>query len=265
MNTASKIALVALAGGLAACSDGVVAPRSEAPDTASVNGGGSRQSLTGSDTVKFSITIDPSRQTYYYLGDGNSLTFPAHSLCDPTKSSYGVGEWDKPCVQATVPVTVAVKAWLDRQGHARVDFSTHLRFVPSSNPAQWVNLTFGDLEASLDPFFNILYCPTTSSTCINEAKTDATLLTVHSPITGRITRRIKHFSGYNVAAGDDGEGGREASLSATDRGQFSLASAQLTHSHTVALMSGFRRSEGDMLLSRVVFVRRFSGYMLASG
>ncbi|MEP6491389.1 MAG: hypothetical protein ABJF01_01840 [bacterium] len=274
MNKARKTALFALAAGLAACSDSVVAPRSEASDAAAVvNGGGSMQSLTGSDTVKFAITIDPSRQTYYYLGEGNSLTFPAHSLCDPSKSSYGSGEWDKPCVQATLPVTVQVKAWLDSYGHARVDFSTHLRFVPSNNPAQWVSLTFADLQASLDPHFDILYCQATAGSCTDEAKKDATLMTVHNPITGKITRRIKHFSGYNVAAGDDGGDGRgmdasssySAITSAADRAQFSVASSQLSGIHRLAMMPAFRRSEVDMLLSRVVFARRFSGYMLASG
>lgn len=207
MKKASKIALVALVApvalvsGLAACSDGLGAPQNETPAVESVNGGGSMQALTGSDTVKFSITIDPSRQTTYYLGDGNSLVFPAHSLCDPNKSSYGNGEWDKPCTEATAPVTVGAKAWLDRYGHPRVDFHMRLRFVPSNNPAQWVNLTFADLQASFDPMYNIYYCQSANGSCTDEAKKDPTLLTVHNPITGKITRRIKHFSGYNVAVG----------------------------------------------------------------
>ena len=71
-----------------------------------VEGGGATQALTPWDTIRFSITIDPSRQTVYYLGAGNSITFPAHSLCDRDQSSYGAGEWDKPCTQATSPVTV---------------------------------------------------------------------------------------------------------------------------------------------------------------
>jgi hypothetical protein len=75
------------------------------------------QALTGTDTLRFNITIDPSRTTYADLGYGNSITFPDHSLCDPNKSNYGVGEWDKPCTLAYWPVTVPVKAWLDATGH----------------------------------------------------------------------------------------------------------------------------------------------------
>jgi hypothetical protein len=266
MNKSSKIALVILAAGLAACSDGLVAPQSEAPSAEAVNGGGSRQALTGSDTVKFSITIDPSRTTYYYLGEGNSLTFPAHSLCDPNRSSYGNGEWDKPCTQATSPVTVGVKAWLDSHGHTRVDFNMHLRFVPSSNPAQWVNLTFADLQASLDPMFNIYYCQSINGSCEDETKKDPTLATVHNPITGKLTRRIKHFSGYNIAAGREQEmDNRTASTSTVTSAGLAMASFPIKGLRTNTQSSAFQRPEADMLLSRVVFLRRFSGYMLASG
>ena len=93
-------------------------------------------------------------------------------------------------------------------------FDQHLRFVPSNDPSNWVVLTFADLQASLDPFFNILYCPNTTGPCIDESKTDLTLLTIRNPISGKITRRIKHFSGYNVAAGD---GSDDASLFDAER------------------------------------------------
>jgi hypothetical protein len=275
MKKASKTALIAMVAGLAACSDGPVAPQNEAPAGEPVNGGGSMQALTGSDTVRFSITIDPSRQTIYYLGAGNSLVFPAHSLCDPYRSSYGAGEWDKPCTVATSPATIGVKAWLDSDGHTRVDFSMHVRFVPSNNPAQWVNLTFADLQASLDPTFNINYCQSINGSCVDEAKTDPTLLTVHNPITGKITRRIKHFSGYNVAVGLDGSEsdnpGSSASVAPASGASFSVASSQfhvpssISHSSTSKLMSHFQRPQVDLILSRVEFLRRFSGYMLASG
>jgi len=261
MNKLSMTALLAVAAGLAACSDGVVAPKSEATEAVNVNGGGSMLSLTSSDTIRFSITIDPSRQTYYDLGAGNSLTFPAHSLCDPTRSSYGIGEWDKPCNQAYSPLTVSVKAWLDSQGHARVDFSQHVRFVPSNNPANWVNLTFGDVQASLDPFYNILYCPNVNGACMDESKTDWTLRVVHNPVTGKVTRRIKHFSGYNVSAMSDMS---EASLTPSDFARFMVADAHANSTYGIK-GSGNGRREGSSLLSRMMFIRRFSGYMLASG
>jgi len=267
MNKASKIVFVALVAGLAACSDGVVAPRSEAPVAEVGNDGGSMQALVPGQVVKFNITIDPSRQTNYYLGDGNSLQFPAHSLCDPTRSSYGMGEWDKPCVKATSPLTVGVTAWLDSQGHARVDFSQSVRFVPSNDQAQWVKLTFGDLQASLDPFYNILYCPTATSACFDESINDPTLRTLRNPLTGKIGRRIKHFSGYNIAAGrsEDMES-RTSSVSPVDHAQMAVASLEFNFNESTSMLkSFFQRPEFGSLLSRVEFIRRFSGYMLASG
>ena len=78
MNQASKIALFAMAAGLAACSESSMAPVADASEsTAYVNGGGATMDLSPTNVVRFSITIDPSRNTYYYLGAGNSLTFPA--------------------------------------------------------------------------------------------------------------------------------------------------------------------------------------------
>jgi hypothetical protein len=202
----TKYLMLTLVAAMAACSDSLTAPSTDAPASSGESyGAGSTQALTRNDTVEFRITIDPSRKTIYNLGDGNTITFPAGSLCDPNRSSYGEKEWDKPCVKATSPLTVNVTAWLDSKGHSRIDFDKHVRFVPSSNPSQWVVMTFSDVEASLDPFFNILYCPSRYSRCRDESKTDPSLLPVKQPLTGKITRRIKHFSGYNVAAGRDAE------------------------------------------------------------
>ena len=205
MNRPTKLALFGLAAGLAACSD-TVAPRPEsadAPDAQNVVGGNASASLSGWDTLRFSITIDPTKHSTFYLGAGNTLVFPPSSVCDPTKTKYGDGFWDKPCKAITTPLTVAVKAWLDATGHPRTDFSPNIRFVPSDNPARWVNITFADKGAALDPLFNILYAPDEHAAGRNEAKRDPTLVTVRDPVTGQLTRRIKHFSGYLVGAGGD--------------------------------------------------------------
>ncbi len=205
MTNAVRLTLLALAASLAACSDSTMEPTLPTQPPAVLQGEGSRQALTRTDTLRFSITIDPSRLTVYDLGEGNTLTFPAGSLCDPDKSSYGENEWDKPCPKATKKLTVNVKGWLDNKGHARIDFDKHVRFVPSNYSWQWVVITFDDYQASLDPAFNILYCPSATSQCKDESKKDPTLLPMKNPITRKIQRRIKHFSGYNVAAGKDGD------------------------------------------------------------
>jgi len=195
--------LIALVSGLAACNDGAVAPHQTAQKPATVTGGGSLATLTMTDTVNFSFVVNPAAYQSVYLGAGNSVRFPAGSVCDPA-SSYGTSEWDNACTPATDPITVTASAWLDSLGHPRVDFGNHLRFVPSSDPLQWVTLTFTDLAAALDPSSDILYCTTAYSACVSELSGDATLVTVKNPVTGVVTRRIKHFSGYLMGAGGDG-------------------------------------------------------------
>jgi hypothetical protein len=185
---------------LAACGDSSLAPRASAPD-ATIPGGGATAALSGWDTLRFSFTIDPSRNTTYWLGLGNSIVFPAGSLCDPSTSSYGSGQWDQPCAIAAQPVTVNAKAWLDAQGHPRIDFDRHIRFAPSSDPAKWVVLSFTDYRGALAAAANIVYCASAASDCVDEAQSDPSLVTYTNAVTGQLMRRIKHFSGYNVFAG----------------------------------------------------------------
>ena len=99
-------------------------------------------------------------------------------------------------------MTVNVKAWLDAGGHPQTDFSPDLRFVPSVQPNHWVEISFGDTQASTDLSFAILYCKNPHAHCVDEAKFDPTLATRRDPLTGQVMRRIKHFSGYLVGAGE---------------------------------------------------------------
>ena len=199
MNGSSLTALVALATVVVAGA-GAVSPRTVLLDVPPVTGGGMRAGLTRGDSASFEITIDPWRATVYELGGGNVIAFPAGSVCDPEKSTYGPSEWDKPCVAARRPVRVRVKAWLDSDGHPSVDFHPNVRFVPSALPAGWVNLTFADRRAAFDPAFDILSCQTAVQECNVESARDTTLETRRNAVTGTVTRRIKHFSGYSVAA-----------------------------------------------------------------
>lgn len=262
MKTFNLALLAVIATSLAACSETAIVPSEPQPSAASY-GEGSTQDLAGTDTIRFSITIDPNRNTYYYLGAGNSITFPQGSLCDPTKSSYGAGEWDKPCTVAKYALTVNAKAWLDRKGNPRIDFNKDVRFVPSADPNKWVVITFASLQASLDPMFNILYCPTANSACLNEAKKDPSLITVRNPVTGKVTRRIKHFSGYNVAAGE--EEGLFNMIG--DAAGMSISVDDFRYDTIDAVRSRYNVDGNDaqLMLDRIRAGRALSGYILASG
>ena len=260
MYTVRKLAPLALVAALAACANDSTAPQQIAGPTETPTAiQGSMQELSSTDTVRFTMTIDPSANTTYNLGNGNSLYFPAGSLCAGT-SSYGPMEWDKPCAPAQRSITVNAKAWIGTNGKPRVDFDKHIRFAPTNNPAKYVVIQFADLQASLDSRLDILYCPTATSVCYNEAKTDPSLATMRNPITGKVTRRIKHFSGYNVVAGEGEEEG-------TSDGQFSLSTGDreletLTDGEATSPQTNGRDAESFFESAREA---RLSGYILASG
>ena len=191
---------------LAACGDSATSPRSSARSiSVASTGGGSTADLIPGDTLQFTITLDPGQSETFNLGNGHTVYFPNGSECDPNKSSYGIGTWDSPCPPLNFPVVEHVRAWVDSTGNPYEDFSPAIRFMPTANPAKFVILSLTDPTAAVNPLMNINWCPTTSSPCINEALSDSTELTQHDPVSGRVWRRIKHFSGYNVAAGDDSD------------------------------------------------------------
>jgi hypothetical protein len=200
--------LLSLTAMLAAgCTDAAVSsPRVSAPDSPHLKRGNGHEKLdSNGDTLQISFTIDPSTTSQTSFGAGNTVTFPAHSLCDPYKSSYGLGEWDRPCPIATKPLTITAKAWMDH-GHPRVDFTPDVRFVPTADPSGFVVMTFTDDAAAKLSDALIVYCRQAKGkgSCIDESKQDPSVRTYTDPATGQLTRRVKHFSGYSITTGDEG-------------------------------------------------------------
>jgi len=129
---------------------------------------------------------------------------PAKAVCDPATSSYGPGTWDSACTPAahSIHITATVST-ID--GRDYVDFSPHIRFVPTSDESGWVTIhTFrlaaiggnGDLRR-----FSILFADTPGGPVVDESATDPTLATHVNIRTGAVWRRVKHFTGYNVHTG----------------------------------------------------------------
>ena len=272
MKYAQQAVLLATIVTLGACSQETTSPRAAASDDrVFVHGGGATQQLSPTEKSTFQMTINPYKNTVWDLGAGNSLTFPKGSLCDPTSSSYGPGEWDKPCTATKSSVTLDVTVWVDSSGHPRVDFEPSVRFVPSVDPRDWVILTFADLQASVDPWYNINYCPTATSSCYNEAITDPSLATLRDPKNGKLTRRIKHFSGYNVAAGDEDDSGMELSSSASLAPRFGSMSISTDDlriddiGSVRAAYPGANAEDAETILLRIRCGQKLSGYILASG
>lgn len=199
---------------LAACSDTATAPPS-APARPHLsnnqfeqwlldNGGVSRDgrgraNKTDSVWTK-TFVVDPTQASTIKVGD-HSVYFPANSICD-LSSSYGEDQWDQPCNPATAPITITA-TWSSKLGHAFVDFSPAMRFVPTSDPSQYVTLTMKDYFP-LDTTYHypIFWNRPSDGMWVDESAADPTLTSVEDLPGNKVSRRIKHFSGYLMGAGE---------------------------------------------------------------
>jgi len=195
-----------------ACRDSALAPARSPEDARSASSAPTLGRHGRSDiTVLGTIDISPEGGTYR-IGSFD-LSVPARAVCDPRISRYGRSYWNADCVPANRTIRVTAVA-VTRRGETTVDFQPDLRFRPE---AGWVTIStdaFSDVLRSdavrqLSPrsgYFeslSILYVPSASRTRVNEFRelSDPTLVTHIDLVSGRVWRRIKHFSGYFVGSG----------------------------------------------------------------
>lgn len=202
---ANAVALAAVVG----CRDNTVAPSAapsgapttmiQAPDgrpSLSLRSESSEDAADGSTD----FTVGPAGGVFF-VGN-HAVVFPAHSICDPDRSSYGPGTWNSPCQTLKSPITIHAEV-RTQDGRSWVDFKPELRFAPSANPSRWVWMFMrapeaigakGDLSR-----FNILFAGSIGGQTVNDAAIDPTLRTYVDTDDGVAMRRIQHFSGYVVA------------------------------------------------------------------
>lgn len=157
---------------------------------------------SGSLTIPF--VIKPNEDNKVWLG-AHYLVIPANAVCDPASSGYGDGTWDRPCSTIKRPLNV-IATVSTKNGHPLVEFDTHLRFKPATDNSNAVVLYLRDEMATSASM--IIWCPTATSTCIDESKTATgavRLKTWFDNSSSWVYRRIEHFSGYNVTGGRDGD------------------------------------------------------------
>jgi hypothetical protein len=178
-----------------ACQDGVSTPAS--PET-SLRPEGPRLTLATSQVT--TAVLYPTYDNVYVSSEGHRLVIPANSICKVGVSGYGAGTWDAPCAPQTAPIVFTIKSTIDANGAPRITVTPDVRFSPSKT----VSVSFANAAAANALGTLINYCPTGLTTCVDESVTDASLRTYTDKATGRVYRRIKHFSGYNVVFGFDG-------------------------------------------------------------
>ena len=185
---------------LAACSDTTSAPA--APESALRPEGPRLTIATASVTTAI---LYPTYDNVYVSAEGHRLTIPANSICNPATSGYGPSKWDLPCQTATAPILFTITTTLDPKGRPHITVLPDVRFSPSKSVIASVN------DAAAANAFSALInsCPSVGLGCIDESKQDASLKTYVDKATGRVSRRVKHFSGYTVIVGFGGDEGSE--------------------------------------------------------
>jgi hypothetical protein len=205
--------MLTAAGVIAACADSATtSPSTAARPRLSLsskeqwlldNGGLSRDGRgrpNSSDSVwTADFVVDPTQPAQLRLGN-HLVSFPANSICDPATSGYGPDLWDTPCTPLQQPITIHA-SWKSKLGHAFIDFEPALRFVPTSDPSQYVTLTMKDYVA-LDSTqrYPIYWLRPSDSTWVDEGMLDSTENPVMNIQGNKVTRRLKHFSGYLIGA-----------------------------------------------------------------
>ena len=147
------------------------------------------------------FVIDPTQAQSLKAGD-HQVYFPANSICDPATSGYGEDTWDAPCSPLQQPITIHA-TWSSKLGHAFIDFQPALRFVPTSDPSQFVTLTMKDYF-DLDPSYHypIFWYRPSDGDWVDESMSDPSLASSTDYSANRVSRRLKHFSGYLMGASE---------------------------------------------------------------
>lgn len=187
----SAAVLAVLAFGLAACSDAT------SPDAPSGPAFKVTVDHMAPDSTSATFTVTRSGGTFT-MGK-HSIKFPGNSICDPAKSSYGIGTWDDRCKILREPITIHAEV-RKIDGKEWVDFTPALRFAPEKEVYIWM-YTDQVMAAAPEKALNILWVPYLGATPVDESLDDPTLVTGYLPQYKIVYRRIKHFSGYMVASG----------------------------------------------------------------
>ena len=201
--TFKYLPLLAAVAALAACSDEPTAPG--ARPRALPPAGPALDIIyhaMADDSTSADFSVTPTGGTFT-MGQ-HSVYFPPSSICEPATSSYGPGTWDEPCEAATRDIQIHAEVRRDSLGQASVHFTPELRFVPTTDPAQYVLLFLRTPEAQDSAAVadsKILWAPEAGAAPVDEALEDPTQKVQVWSDAQILYRRVKHFSGYNVALG----------------------------------------------------------------
>jgi hypothetical protein len=206
------VAMIAAAAcGESATSPSTARPKALSPDSPVFDYTTTSNAL-GLSQQEFVVT---SAGGSFSLGGLYSLNFPANSVCDPARSTYGPTEWDNDCTTIGDGQSVKIRATFSLTAAGlSVDFSPALRFSPATQVTISTNIFAPVIKANRDFFAKnpsalnplaILYAPVLGAAGASDYSRDGSVVTHVELSTGTIWRRVKHFSGYSMTSGESCE------------------------------------------------------------
>ncbi|HEX3866985.1 MAG TPA: hypothetical protein VHV78_09540 [Gemmatimonadaceae bacterium] len=196
---------------VASCSDAPTAPSSNATQQQQSASGPAFDFLKiGGPAVVPGIIQVTGKGGTFTLGQ-YTLTFPANAICDPTKSTYGPTEWNKPCTTLGPGQSVFIFAVLSLGSNGLgADFSPALRFSPSATVTISTNAFVTTIKSNAALYaanhsalnsLVLYYAPSAGAAVQADFLNDPSVVTHVNLSTGQIWRRVKHFSGYIMTSG----------------------------------------------------------------
>jgi len=224
MSRQFRIAAALLVGGIvvasSACSVDGISPtsseRSLSPTASplasqgSNSGPGSETELAALTDGTYTFTIDPRVDQVVTIGKSR-VVMPANSVCALGVSGYGPTLWDKGCNPEKRPFTLRVTVAGSGTENAALDFQPSMRFNPATTVT--MDISFPRLSSGTAYDWTIFYCPTPSGkpgsrlgtnemradpSCVDESLADASLRVTPDYQNSVLTRRLKHFSAYQI-------------------------------------------------------------------
>ena len=199
------------AAALVACADSATSPRNAAPRAPSAPAFDFSATSYNLGLTQADFTVGSTGGSFS-IGGLYTVSFPGNSVCDPARSTYGATEWDNDCVLLDQGQSIRIHATLVLASNGlSVDFTPALRFAPSANVTISTDVFAPLIKANRDYFqknpgalnpLAILYSANLGSTGVSDYARDKSLGTHINLSTGRIWRRVKHFSGYSIISGE---------------------------------------------------------------
>lgn len=175
------------------------------------SGLGSFTDLGAATDGTYTFEIDPRVDQVVTVGKSR-VVLPANSVCALGVSGYGPTLWDNGCNPQKKPFTLRVTVAGSGTEDAALDFQPSMRFNPTKTVT--MDISVPQLSAGTKYDWTIFYCPTPSGkpgsrlgtnlmradpTCVDESLTDPSLAVTADYENNVLTRRLKHFSAYQIA------------------------------------------------------------------